>query len=112
MDLLGGHTRKCGHMGYEPMERTTVRRAIRHVFAQDTMPDFDIENANVVLSFGADFLNTWGSPVRYARGYGEFRQGDRERGDFIHVESRFSMTSANADKWVFVNPGAEGVSAK
>ena len=100
------------HMGYEPMERTTVRRAIKHVFGQDNMPDFDIENANVVLSFGADFLNTWGSPVRYARGYGEFRQGhDRERGDFIHVDSRFSMTSANADQWVYLNPGSEGILA-
>jgi anaerobic selenocysteine-containing dehydrogenase len=100
------------HMGYEPMERTAVRRAIKHVFGQDIMPDFDIENANVVLSFGADFLNTWGSPVRYARGYGEFRQGhDRERGDFIHVDSRFSMTSANADQWVYLNPGSEGILA-
>ncbi|PKB62095.1 MAG: hypothetical protein BZY79_00440 [SAR202 cluster bacterium Casp-Chloro-G4] len=120
-DPVGGHlggvverfVSKYGgrHMGYEPMERTTVRRAIKHVFGQDTMPDFDIENSNVVLSFGADFLNTWGSPVRHARGYGEFRQGDRERGDFIHVDSRFSMTAANADKWVFVNPGTEGLLA-
>ena len=120
-DPIGGHlggvverfvSRYGGrHMGYEPMERTPVRRAIKHVFGQDTMPDFDIENANTVLSFGADFLNTWGSPVRYARGYGEFRQGDRERGDFIHVESRFSMTAANADQWVYVNPGAEGLLA-
>lgn len=99
------------HMGYEPMERTAVRAAIKHVFGQDIMPDFDINNAKVVLSFGADFLNTWGSPVRFGRGYGEFRQGDRERGDFIHVDSRFSMTSANADQWVYLNPGTEGILA-
>ena len=120
-DPVGGHlggvvetfVSKYGgrHMGYEPMERTSLRRAIKHVFGQDTMPDFDIENTNVVLSFGADFLNTWGSPVRHARGYGQFRQGDRDRGDFIHVEPRFSMTAANADQWVYVTPGTEGMLA-
>ena len=97
---------------YEPLERTTLRAAVKQVFDQDIMPDFDIENANYILSFGADFLNTWGSPVRYARGYGEFRQGaDRERGTLIHVDPRFSMTAANADEWVYVKPGWEGILA-
>jgi anaerobic selenocysteine-containing dehydrogenase len=75
------------------------------------MPDFDIENAGYVLSFGCDFLNTWVSPVRYARGYGHFRQGDRGRGTLVHVDSRFSMTAANADRWLHVRPGMEGVLA-
>ena len=99
------------HMPYEPLERNTVRAAIRQVFGQDVMPDFDIENASYILSFGADFLNTWMSPIRYARSYGEFRQGDRERGTLVHVDSRFSMTGANADEWVYVKPGMEGLLA-
>ena len=99
------------HMPYEPLERNTLRAAISQVFGQTMMPDFDIENASFVLSFGADFLNTWVSPVRYARGYGEFRQGNRERGTLVHVDSRFSMTAANADEWVYVKPGMEGVLA-
>ena len=99
------------HLPYEPLERTTLRAAVKQVFGQDMMPDFDIENAAYVLSFGADFLNTWVSPVRYARGYGQFRQGDRERGTLVHVESRFSMTAANADEWVHVTPGMEGLLA-
>ena len=99
------------HMAYETLERTTLRAAIKHVFDQDVMPDFDIENTNYLLSFGADFLNTWVSPVRYARGYGHFRQGKQPRGTMVHVDSRFSMTGANADKWVYVNPGWEGVLA-
>ena len=103
---LGGR-----HVPYEPLERTTLRAAIKRVFNQDVMPDFDIERTNYLLSFGADFLNTWVSPVRYARGYGHFRQGDRERGTLVHVDSRFSMTGANADELVFVKPGREGLLA-
>ena len=99
------------HLPYETLERTNLRAAVKHVFNQDVMPDFDFENANYILSFGADFLSTWVSPVRYARGYGEFRQGDRERGTLVHVDSRFSMTAANADEWVHVKPGMEGLLA-
>ena len=96
---------------YETLESTNLRMAVNTVFGQGRIPDFDIENSNFVLSFGADFLNTWGSPVRYSRGYGNFRQGDRERGTHYHVDSRFSMTAANADKWVPVMPGMEGLLA-
>ncbi len=98
-------------MPYEPVERTNLRAAIKHVFGQDRMPDFDIERSNFILSFGADFLNTWVSPVRYARGFGEFRQGDRPRGTMLQVDSRFSMTGANADDRIFVKPGMEGILA-
>lgn len=96
------------HVPYETLEQTNLRTAIWNVYGQDVLPDFDIGNSRYVLSFGADFLNTWLSPVRYGTGYGEFRQGDRERGTLVHVDSRFSMTGANADEWVFVKPGWEG----
>lgn len=99
------------YISYEPLEQTTLRLAMKQVFDQNTLPDFDIENTNYLLSFGADFLSTWVSPVRYARGYGEFRQGNRERGTFVHVDPRFSMTGANADDWVYVKPGMEGLFA-
>ena len=96
------------HVPYETIENTNLHAAVRHVFGQGVLPDFDIANAGYVLSFGADFLNTWLSPVRYAKAYGNFRQGDRERGKLVHVDSRFSMTGANADEWVYVKPGWEG----
>ncbi len=99
------------HVTYEPIDKTNLKAAIKTVFDQDRVPDFDLENASFILSFGADFLNTWGSPVRYGRGYGQFRQGDRERGTHYHVDSRFSMTSANADRWVPISPGTEGLLA-
>ncbi len=117
----GGHaglvgrrfTEKFGgkYAPYETLESTNLKMAISTVFGWERIPDFDIENSNFILSFGADFLNTWGSPVRYSRGYGNFRQGDRERGTHYHVDSRFSMTSANADKWIPVMPGMEGLLA-
>ena len=109
--VVGRFVQELGakHMSYEPLERTVLKASMKQVFDQDAMPDFDIENAAYILSFGADFLNTWESPVRYARGYGHFRQGEnRKRGKLVHFDSRFSMTGANADEWVYVKPGYEG----
>jgi len=65
-----------------------------------------------VLSVGADWLGTWVSPTRYGVKYGQFRQGEgRERGTLYHAESRMSLTSAAADRWLPVNPGSEGALA-
>mgnify|MGYP002849913808 FL=1 len=96
---------------FEPVEHTNLLKAVDHVFGQKNIPDFDIDNASLILSFGCDFLDTWVSPTRYSRGYGQFRQGHHHRGKLIHIESRFSTTAANADEWVYVNPGTEGMVA-
>ena len=99
-------------LAFEPMEQMVLRTAIKQVFDQDILPNFDIENSRYLLSFGADFLSTWLSPTRLARGYGEFR-GNRgkERGTFIQIEPRYSMTAANADQWIPISPGMEGILA-
>ena len=99
------------HAVLEPLELTTLRRAVKEVFDQDRLPDFDIQNTQFLLSFGADFLGTWVSPVRFATKYGEFRQGNRKRGVFVQVEPRLSMTGASADQWVYNKPGSEGLLA-
>ena len=96
-------------LGFETIDNNTLRAAVKNVFNQDSLPDFDLENSRFILSFGADFLSTWVSPTRFNRGYGEFRQGQgRDRGMLYQIDSRFSMTAANADKWLPVRPGWEG----
>ena len=93
----------------KPWTTTPNLAAVNNVFGQEKMPDFDLANTNFLLNFGADFLSTWLSPTRWSHAYGEFRQGEgRQRGTFYHVDSRFSMTGANADRWVPVTPGWEG----
>ena len=106
-DTYGGQ-----HLAFEPMERLVLRRAIKAVYGQERIPYFDIRNTNYLLSFGADFLGTWVSPVSHAVAYGEFRQGaGRQRGTFFQVDPRFSMTAISADRWVPVKPGTEGLLA-
>ena len=107
MDSLGGR-----HLVYEPLETTTLRESIRRVLGTEQTPHFDIGNARYVLSFGADFLGMWVSPVQYSIAYGRFRHGEgRERGLLTQIEPRMSMTGSNADRWFYVNPGQEGAVA-
>ncbi|MCH8847933.1 MAG: molybdopterin-dependent oxidoreductase [Chloroflexi bacterium] len=98
-------------IGFDPLDQTVLRAAMKRVFGQDALPDFDIARTGYLLSFGSDFLGTWLDPTHFARGYGEFRQGDGERGYLVQVDSRFSPTAAAADQWVYVTPGSEGLLA-
>ena len=69
-----------------------------------------------MISFGADFLETWRSPVEHARQYAQFRtprmrKGGLTIGNAAYVGPRLSMTGAKCDEWVAANPGSEGVVA-
>jgi len=72
-------------------------------------PRLRVDKARVILSFGADFLGTWGSQVHYAAEYSEFRSSPR--GTLIQVEPKMTLTGGNADLWLPARPGTEGVLA-
>jgi len=98
------------HMTFDSTEQGVLHGAVKSVFGHDQLPTFDIANAQTVLSFGADWLGTWGSPAQFGVKYGEFRE-QHDRGYFIHAEPRMSLTAAAADLWLAPRPGTEGVLA-
>ena len=99
-------------ISFELFDNAVLRRANALSFGHAALPTFDLARANYVVSFGAEFLGTWNSPVAQAVAYGEMRQGrPGVRGKFVQVEQRVSQTGANADEWMFVPPGTEGVLA-
>jgi menaquinone reductase, molybdopterin-binding-like subunit len=97
---------------YEPFDDAVLRQANLLSFGHAALPTFDLARADYVLSFGADFLGTWNSPVAQSIGYGEMRRGrPGRRAKFVQVESRMSQTGANADEWIACRPGTEGALA-
>jgi anaerobic selenocysteine-containing dehydrogenase len=102
-------------MAFEAFGEDVLRRANAISFGHEQLPTIDLARSRYVLAFGADFLGTWNSPVAQSAGYGLMRQGPLGqpgvRGKFVQVESRMSQTGANADEWVPVKPGTEGVLA-
>jgi len=80
--------------------------ASRMVFGQPVRYGYDLERAEVILSFGAALLEGWGSPVRLLRAFELWRS--REGGTtVIQVEPRASVSSAKADVWLPARPGSE-----
>jgi anaerobic selenocysteine-containing dehydrogenase len=99
-------------MVFDPLDEPVLRQANLLSFGQPAMPSFDLAHTSYVISFGADFLGTWNSPVAQSIAYGEMRQGrPGNRGKFIQVEQRMSQTGASADEWIAARPGTEGVMA-
>ncbi|MBI3014336.1 MAG: molybdopterin-dependent oxidoreductase [Candidatus Tectomicrobia bacterium] len=93
---------------YEAFSYEPLRAANRLTFDQDAIPDYDLSQAQMILSFGCDFLETWVSPVSFSAQYARmrtFRNGTM--GTFVHVGPRLSMTGANADEWIPAKPGAD-----
>jgi molybdopterin-containing oxidoreductase family iron-sulfur binding subunit len=94
------------HLVYEAFSLEAVREANRITFGQAVVPQYDFARARYAISFGADFLETFASPVAQARGFAAMRARP-ESGWFVAVEPRLSPTGANADEWVAVRPGGE-----
>jgi len=99
-------------INFEFFEEAVLRQANALSFGHYQLPTLDLANANYVVSFGADFLATWNSPVAQNLGYGTMRQGrPGQRAKLVQVESRMSQTGANADEWVYARLGTEGMLA-
>jgi anaerobic selenocysteine-containing dehydrogenase len=99
-------------IAYELFSEDVLRRANGISFGHEQLPTIDLARSRFAISFGADFLGTWNSPVAQSGSYAAMRQGrPGVRGAFVQVESRMSLTGASADEWVPVRPGTDGVLA-
>ncbi|MEK6748835.1 MAG: molybdopterin-dependent oxidoreductase [Pseudomonadota bacterium] len=96
------------HFTHETIN-ANVWQAVARDMLGDAQPVLRIDKAQSILSFGADFLGTWQSPVHFAAQYAKFRSG--KRGILIQAESKMSLTGGSADAWVAVRPGSEGILA-
>ena len=104
--------RSTRRLCYEAFAYEPLREANRLTFGVASVPTYDFAAAKYIVSFGADFLETWLSPVEFAAGFAEshgFREGRMAR--FVAVSPRRGLTGFNADEWVAPKPGTEGVLA-
>jgi anaerobic selenocysteine-containing dehydrogenase len=108
MEALGSKN----HFSYEAASPAVLRVANKKAYGME-MPRYRIDKAKVVVSFGADFLGAWITPVYFAQLYAQFRKGTRPegRGVLVQFEPKMTLTGANADRWVAIRPGTEGVLA-
>ena len=97
---------------YEALENEAARNAAETLFGRRDLPIYKIDQAETLISFAADFLETGSSPVELARQYADFRAPKTRRGQLtigrsFYVGPRMSMSAAKCDDWIPSMPGAE-----
>ena len=95
------------HVVYDESSLLASLEAHRLTHGRRALPTYHLEKAKALVSFDADFLGTWGSPVQFTKDWAARRKPDAELNIMswhAQFEARMSPTGANADLRVPVKP--------
>ncbi|MCC5935970.1 MAG: TAT-variant-translocated molybdopterin oxidoreductase [Lunatimonas sp.] len=85
---------------YDPISNYGITKASETYYGIKALPSYHFDNAKVIVSFGADFLGTWISPIEFSKQYSKGRKiskGNANMSRHFQFESNLSLTGANAD---------------
>jgi MoCo/4Fe-4S cofactor protein with predicted Tat translocation signal len=96
---------------YDAVSSSAIINANEMCFGKAVVPQYDFSKAKVIVSFGADFLGTWISPVEYTKQWSKTRKLNNTKNMSRHIqfESGLSVTGSNADVRIPVKPSQEGL---
>jgi MoCo/4Fe-4S cofactor protein with predicted Tat translocation signal len=101
------------HVSYDAVSYTGIIKANQNSFGKAVLPHYSFNKADVIVSFGADFLGTWISGEEFTRQYVSNRNNaslqSKKMSRHIQFESGMSMTGSNADVRIAIKPSEEGV---
>ncbi len=95
------------HVEYDPLSRSAILDAHERTHGARLLPRYRFERADVIVSFDADFLGTWISPVEYTEAYrsGRDLEATPPRMSYhAQLEARMSITGSKADRRYAVAP--------
>ena len=99
------------HIQYDTQSASGIIKANDEAFGLPVVPSYHFDKAKVIVSFDADFLGTWISPIEFTKGYSKTRKlGPKKKQMSRHYqfESNLSLTGANADYRIPIKPSQEG----
>ncbi|MFD2202209.1 TAT-variant-translocated molybdopterin oxidoreductase [Shivajiella indica] len=97
---------------YDPVSNYGISSAAKTSYGIEGLPTYHFDKANVIVSFGADFLGTWISPIEFAKQYAKGRKITKEKPQMsrhFQFESNLSLTGANADYRTPIKPSQGGL---
>ncbi len=89
------------HVTLDAVSCSAILAAHEQTHGRRLLPRYRFDRAGVIVSFGADFLGTWISPVEHAIAWrhGRVPAGSRpEMSYHVQLEGRMSLTGSNADR--------------
>lgn len=92
---------------------TGIIKANENSFGKAVLPRYRFDRADLIVSFGADFLGTWISPLEFSRQYVSKRNNaaleSKKMSRHIQFEAGMSVTGTNADTRIPLKPSEEGI---
>jgi molybdopterin-containing oxidoreductase family iron-sulfur binding subunit len=100
---------KVEHIQYDAVSYNGIREANLESFGKRIIPDYDFSKAKVIVSIGADFLNSWLLPTQFMGQYQVGRNPDSDQmSKHFQFEANMSITGSNADVRGMVKPSEYG----
>jgi MoCo/4Fe-4S cofactor protein with predicted Tat translocation signal len=99
------------HVQYDQNSHYGILKANEESFGTAMIPSYDFSKAKVIVSIGADFLNSWVSPIENTKQYAITRDAGEGKNDLsrhYQFESNLSISGANADYRTQIKPSEEG----
>lgn len=98
------------HVMYDPVSYYAIAQSHGLGFDKAAIPQYNFDKAEVIVSFGADFLGTWLSPIQYSAQYVTNRDPKAKKmSRHFQVEALLSLTGTNADVRYPINASQEGL---
>ncbi|MBK8955521.1 MAG: 4Fe-4S dicluster domain-containing protein [Saprospiraceae bacterium] len=98
------------HIMYDAVSSAALLDASKVCFGERVVPDYKFDQAELIVSFNADFLGTWISPIEYAAQYASKRTLKKDNyrmNRHVQIESHLSLTGSNADNRILVKPSEQ-----
>ncbi len=99
------------HISFDTQSDFATIAANRQTYGV-SWPRLNFSAARVVISFGADFLDSWGSSVSQQLDWSDARADFANAPRLIYVGPRRSLTGLNADEWIACRPGSQLIIAQ
>lgn len=96
------------NMYFEPSFETLSSKVVKLTQGADGSIQYDLENADYVLTFGARIFEGWGDSVEINKAFNALKKNGAR---LVHIDSMSTRTGSLADRWIPVKPGTESVLA-
>ncbi|MEO8795002.1 MAG: 4Fe-4S dicluster domain-containing protein, partial [Daejeonella sp.] len=101
------------HIQRDSVSYSGILKANESSFGKAVLPSYNFDKADLIVSFGADFLGTWISPIEFNRQYASNRNNaalqNKKMSRHIQFETGMSMTGTNADARIPLKPSEQGI---
>ncbi|PHS03326.1 MAG: hypothetical protein COA78_18390 [Blastopirellula sp.] len=100
------------HIIFDSVSSSAILDAHEKTHGTRLLPHYDLNHAEVIVSFGADFLGTWISPIEFAKAWSSRRVPTEENPTMsyhVQLEGRVSLTGCNADRRYRLSPDEYGI---